>query len=103
MPNAVRLRDLEVFYDAMQELAASDGAYHGYTYKLYVGIFPDRSQSYYGVIRRYLLAMGCVTQVQRGARHSESVWQLHARPTADMLAALDREAILTPSQEDMTT
>ena len=101
MPNAVRIDDLIVFYDAMDERADANGEYHGHTFKLYAEVLPERPQSYYGAVRRYLIAMGCVEQMRRGARHSQSVWKLHMRPTADMLSAMDPEAVLSPSQDEM--
>jgi hypothetical protein len=101
---AVKLEDLQNFYDALAEQSkpTDDGKlrYEGHTYKLFAAIEPKLPQPYYSKLRRYLLHMGCVTQVRRGARHAPSVWILHFRPDSDSLSQVDKSAVLSPPAEE---
>jgi hypothetical protein len=101
---AVKLDDLQRFYDALAEQAKPVGngdlRYEGHTYKLFAAIEPKMPQPYYSKLRRYLLHMGCVTQEKRGAKSANSVWILHRRPDSDSLSQVDRSAVLSPPQEE---
>jgi hypothetical protein len=52
------------------------------------------SSPYYSRITNLLKEMGCITQIQRGARGGkESVWHLRQRPTEELMLEVDPAAI----------
>ncbi len=77
--NALRL------YDKMEEQAQSheDGHFHGSIVQLFATL--GISNGSYSPITGLLKQMGAITQLQRGARGIESVYQLGGRPTVEDL------------------
>lgn len=52
------------------------------------------SSPYYSRLTKLLKEMGCITQIQRGARGGkESVWHLRQPPTEDLMLEVDPAAI----------
>lgn len=103
--NSPSLEDLQAFYDALHENAELDTdanimMFEGHTYKLFASMTPRRPQPYYSKLRRWLIAMQCVTPMQRGSRHQKSVWALHQRPTEAMMELVDGAAVMAPGTKE---
>jgi len=68
------------------EDASGDALYKGHATKLMADL--GLPTSYYARILMSLEKMGCITRVQRGARHVESVIALHGQPTLEAYEAV---------------
>lgn len=94
------LPNLERFYTALEAQASrnKDGSkvYEGHPTRLVQELgWPVQ---YYSKLRRYLLAMGCIQVIKRGAHHANTQWELVMPPTTELLAAADPDT-LVPSRD----
>ena len=81
--NAILERCKEI-YTELEGRAVSDGedlVYEGIVQTIYDEM--PYSNSYYVKAQRYLVAMGCVTSLQRGSAHSQSKFVLNYPPTKE--------------------
>lgn len=59
------------------------------------------SMSYYGPIRKILVDVGSISQLQQGSRNVDSVIILHGRPDAEVVDELAEKELTTPEARNI--
>jgi len=93
---------MQRFYDALNANAvdSEEGEYRvfrGKTTAVWNSL--DLASPYYHKAMKLLQEMGSIEQIQRGARHVESVLYLHSRPVLSDYLKLDPDAIKSANTE----